>query len=39
VTVDRVRDRPDILERLADVCEEQGRKAVRGLEPLLGALA
>ena len=26
LAVDQVRDRPDILERLADVCEEQGRK-------------
>jgi preprotein translocase subunit SecA len=27
LAVDRVRDRRDLLERLADVCEEQGRKA------------
>jgi uncharacterized protein YecA (UPF0149 family) len=26
VSVDQVRDRLDMLERLADVCEEQGRK-------------
>ncbi len=27
LAVDQVRDRGDLLERLADVCEEQGRKA------------